>query len=83
MGFHDPTEALRIMTIATDLARQAEIKAIQASTGPIENHSQIRQEKIPTLFLFLLLTRIYSSEFPGIRNPTTTLWTGRVENRWR
>jgi len=33
MGFHNPTEALRIMTIATDLARQAEIKAIQSTTG--------------------------------------------------
>jgi nitrite reductase (cytochrome c-552) len=33
MGFHNPTEALRILTIATDLARQAELKAFQASTS--------------------------------------------------
>ncbi len=31
MGFHNPTEALRILTIATDLARQAELKAVQAA----------------------------------------------------
>jgi nitrite reductase (cytochrome c-552) len=30
MGFHNPTEALRILTIATDMARQAELKAYQA-----------------------------------------------------
>jgi nitrite reductase (cytochrome c-552) len=33
MGFHNPTEALRILTIATDLARQAELKAFQASAA--------------------------------------------------
>ncbi len=33
MGFHNPTEALRILTIATDLARQAELKAFQAGTA--------------------------------------------------
>jgi nitrite reductase (cytochrome c-552) len=33
MGFHNPTEALRILTIATDLARQSELKAYQAVTG--------------------------------------------------
>lgn len=33
MGFHNPTEALRILTIATDLARQAELKAYQAVGG--------------------------------------------------
>jgi len=30
MGFHNPEEALRILASATDLARQAQIKAIQA-----------------------------------------------------
>ena len=30
MGFHNPEEALRILAAATDLARQAQIKAIQA-----------------------------------------------------
>ena len=30
MGFHNPEEALRILATATDLARQAQIKAIQA-----------------------------------------------------
>lgn len=33
MGFHNPEEALRILASATDLARQAEIKAIQAVGG--------------------------------------------------
>ncbi len=33
MGFHNPTEALRILTIATDLARQSELKAYQAVDG--------------------------------------------------
>jgi nitrite reductase (cytochrome c-552) len=33
MGFHNPTEALRILTIATDLARQSELKAYQAVSG--------------------------------------------------
>jgi nitrite reductase (cytochrome c-552) len=28
MGFHNPEEALRILASATDLARQAQIKAI-------------------------------------------------------
>jgi nitrite reductase (cytochrome c-552) len=32
MGFHHPEEALRILANATDLARQAQIKAIQANT---------------------------------------------------
>ena len=31
MGFHNPEEALRILAAATDLARQAQLKAIQAS----------------------------------------------------
>jgi nitrite reductase (cytochrome c-552) len=31
MGFHNPEEALRILATATDLARQAQIKAIQAA----------------------------------------------------
>ncbi|MDO9086753.1 MAG: ammonia-forming cytochrome c nitrite reductase subunit c552 [Anaerolineaceae bacterium] len=31
MGFHNPTEALRIMASATDIARQAQITAITAS----------------------------------------------------
>jgi nitrite reductase (cytochrome c-552) len=31
MGFHNPEEALRILASATDLARQAQIKAIQAN----------------------------------------------------
>ncbi len=30
MGFHNPEEALRILAAATDLARQAELKAVQA-----------------------------------------------------
>lgn len=30
MGFHNPEEALRILASATDLARQAQIKAVQA-----------------------------------------------------
>jgi nitrite reductase (cytochrome c-552) len=34
MGFHNPEEALRILAAATDLARQAEIKAIQAAGTP-------------------------------------------------
>jgi len=33
MGFHNPEEALRILASATDLARQAQIKAIQAQGG--------------------------------------------------
>ena len=31
MGFHNPEEALRILANATDLARQAQLKAIQAA----------------------------------------------------
>jgi nitrite reductase (cytochrome c-552) len=30
MGFHNPSESLRILAAATDLARQAQVKAIQA-----------------------------------------------------
>ncbi len=33
MGFHNPTEALRILTIATDMARQAENTALRAVSG--------------------------------------------------
>ena len=31
MGFHNPEEALRILAAATDMARQAQIKAIEAA----------------------------------------------------
>ena len=31
MGFHNPEEALRILAAATNLARQAELKAVQAA----------------------------------------------------
>jgi nitrite reductase (cytochrome c-552) len=34
MGFHNPEEALRILAIASDLARQAQLKAIQAAGSP-------------------------------------------------
>jgi nitrite reductase (cytochrome c-552) len=34
MGFHNPEEALRILAIATDLARQAQLKAVQAAGTP-------------------------------------------------
>jgi nitrite reductase (cytochrome c-552) len=34
MGFHNPEEALRILANATDLARQAELKAVQAAGSP-------------------------------------------------
>jgi nitrite reductase (cytochrome c-552) len=34
MGFHNPEEALRILAGATDLARQAQLKAIQAAGTP-------------------------------------------------
>jgi nitrite reductase (cytochrome c-552) len=34
MGFHNPEEALRILAIASDLARQAQLKAIQAAGNP-------------------------------------------------
>lgn len=33
MGFHNPGEALRILAAATDLARQAQLKALEAVTG--------------------------------------------------
>jgi len=31
MGFHNPEEALRILAAATDLARQAQLKAVEAA----------------------------------------------------
>jgi nitrite reductase (cytochrome c-552) len=34
MGFHNPEEALRILSNATDLARQAQLKAVQAAGTP-------------------------------------------------
>ena len=34
MGFHNPEEALRILAAATDLARQAQLKAAQAAGTP-------------------------------------------------
>ncbi len=34
MGFHNPEEALRILGKATDLARQSQLKAIQATSAP-------------------------------------------------
>jgi nitrite reductase (cytochrome c-552) len=34
MGFHNPEEALRILSIAIDLARQAQLKAVQAAGTP-------------------------------------------------
>jgi len=34
MGFHNPDEALRILQNATDLARQAQMKAAQAASDP-------------------------------------------------
>jgi nitrite reductase (cytochrome c-552) len=34
MGFHNPEEALRILASATDLARQAQLKAVQAAGSP-------------------------------------------------
>jgi nitrite reductase (cytochrome c-552) len=33
MGFHNPEEALRILAAATDLARQAQLKALEATTA--------------------------------------------------
>ncbi|MCS6908641.1 MAG: ammonia-forming cytochrome c nitrite reductase subunit c552 [Anaerolineales bacterium] len=36
MGFHNPEEALRVLAKATDLARQAQLKAIQASSAVIQ-----------------------------------------------
>ena len=35
MGFHNPDEALRILSNATDLARQAQMKAAQAANDPV------------------------------------------------
>ncbi len=42
MGFHNPEEALRILANSTDLARQAQLKAIQAAGSPgiIQTSSQ-------------------------------------------
>jgi nitrite reductase (cytochrome c-552) len=42
MGFHNPEEALRILAAATDMARQAQLKAIQAAgtTTIIQTSSQ-------------------------------------------
>jgi nitrite reductase (cytochrome c-552) len=34
MGFHNPEEGLRILANATDLARQAQLKAVQAAGTP-------------------------------------------------
>jgi nitrite reductase (cytochrome c-552) len=34
MGFHNPSEALRILAKSTDLARQAQLKAVQAAGTP-------------------------------------------------
>jgi len=34
MGFHNPEEALRILAAATNLARQAELRAVQAAGTP-------------------------------------------------
>jgi nitrite reductase (cytochrome c-552) len=34
MGFHNPEEALRILASATDLARQAQLKAVEAAGSP-------------------------------------------------
>ena len=34
MGFHNPEEALRILAHATDLARQAQLKAVEAADTP-------------------------------------------------
>jgi nitrite reductase (cytochrome c-552) len=34
MGFHNPEEALRILAAATDLARQAQLKALESATPP-------------------------------------------------
>jgi nitrite reductase (cytochrome c-552) len=39
MGFHNPEEALRILANATDLARQAQLKALQAA-GTIQAAGQ-------------------------------------------
>lgn len=37
MGFHNPEEALRILAAATDLARQAQLKAVQATLPVISS----------------------------------------------
>ena len=34
MGFHNPEEALRILAAATNMARQSELKAVQAAGTP-------------------------------------------------
>jgi nitrite reductase (cytochrome c-552) len=34
MGFHNPEEALRILAHATDLARQSQLKAVEAAGTP-------------------------------------------------
>jgi len=34
MGFHNPEEALRILAVSIDLARQAQLKAVQAAGNP-------------------------------------------------
>jgi nitrite reductase (cytochrome c-552) len=34
MGFHNPEEALRILAASTDLARQAQLKAVEAAGTP-------------------------------------------------
>jgi nitrite reductase (cytochrome c-552) len=34
MGFHNPTEALRILANAANLARQAQLKAVEAAGTP-------------------------------------------------
>jgi nitrite reductase (cytochrome c-552) len=34
MGFHNPEESLRILAVATDLARQAQLKAVLAAGTP-------------------------------------------------
>jgi nitrite reductase (cytochrome c-552) len=36
MGFHNPEEALRILAAATDLARQAQLKAVAASPAALQ-----------------------------------------------
>ncbi len=38
MGFHNPEEALRILAAATDMARQAQLKAVQAAGSPTALH---------------------------------------------
>jgi nitrite reductase (cytochrome c-552) len=42
MGFHNPEEALRILAASTDMARQAQLKAVQAAgtTGVLQTSSQ-------------------------------------------